>query len=133
MASAMDIKAADVQKLRLSTGAGLMECKSALVEAGGDQEKAIRILREKGITKSSKRADRVAAEGLVDTLLSPDGKEGIMLELNSETDFVARNEEFVALAKTFLKQIKDNPSWTSAEQVPGDATLALSAKVGEKI
>lgn len=133
MTSAIEIKAADVQKLRLTTGAGLMDCKRALEEAKGDMEKAIRILREKGIAKSSKRADRLAAEGIVDTWISPDNKTGLILELNCETDFVARNEEFVALAKTLLTAIKDHPSWTSVEQVPQEACETLSAKVGEKI
>ncbi len=133
MTSAMEIKASDVQKLRQITGAGLMDCKQALQEAAGDQEKAIRILREKGIAKSSKRADRVAAEGLVDYWLSADQSEGIMIELNCETDFVARNEEFIALGKTILQEIKKNLSWTGAEQIPTEGALALSGKIGEKI
>ena len=133
MTTATEIKAADVQKLRLASGAGLMDCKAALVETKGDFDKALRLLREKGIAKSSKRADRVAAEGLVDTWISADGKEGIIFELNSETDFVARNDEFGALLKTYLELIKANPSWTTVEQLPADKAADLSAKVGEKI
>lgn len=133
MTAATDIKAADVQKLRMASGAGLMDCKAALVETKGDMDKALRLLREKGIAKSSKRADRVAAEGLVDTWISPDGKQGIIFELNSETDFVARNEEFGALLKTFLQLVKDNPSWTTVDQLPPEKVVDLSAKVGEKI
>ena len=131
--SATDIKASDVQRLRQLTGAGLMDCKAALLETQGDAEKAIRILREKGIAKSSKRADRVAAEGIIETWVSPDAHEGILFELNSETDFVARNPEFGALAKSLLEQIRKNPAWTSAEQLPTDQITEVSGKVGEKI
>lgn len=133
MTTTTDIKAADVQKLRMTSGAGLMDCKAALVETKGDMEKALRILREKGIAKSSKRADRVAAEGLVETWISADGKEGIIFELNSETDFVARNDEFGALLKSYLELIKNNPSWTTVDQLPKEKADDLSAKVGEKI
>lgn len=132
MTSATEIKATDVQKLRQTSGAGLMDCKAALVETKGDMEKALRLLREKGIAKSSKRADRVAAEGLVDTWISPDNKEGIILELNSETDFVARNDEFAALLKTYLGLIKEK-GWTETAQLPLEHAESLSAKVGEKI
>lgn len=133
MTATTEIKASEVQKLRQTSGAGLMDCKAALVETKGDMEKALRLLREKGIAKSSKRADRVAAEGLVDTWLSADNKEGIILELNSETDFVARNDEFGALLKSYLQLIQKNPSWTDAKELPGEPALALSGKVGEKI
>lgn len=133
MTSSVEIKATEVQKLRQMTGAGLMDCKQALTETKGDLEKAIRTLREKGIAKSSKRVDRVAAEGLVEPWISPDQHEGILLELNCETDFVARNEEFVQLAKNYLDMIRKNPSWTSAEQAPAEPSLALSGKIGEKI
>lgn len=133
MTQAMEIKASLVMKLRQLTGAGMMECKAALVEANGDEEKAIRLLRERGIAKSSKRADRVAAEGLILDWISDDHKQGILLEQNSETDFVARNEEFLALAKENLEAVKKNPSWTEASQVPGESALALSGKIGEKI
>lgn len=133
MTSTTDIKASEVQKLRQMTGAGLMDCKQALTQAKGDLDQAVRLLRERGIAQSSQRADRVAAEGLVDAWLSSDQKEGILLELNCETDFVARNEEFVSLAKTMLGKIKDNPTWKTADQIPIEAMLALSSKVGEKI
>ncbi|MCB4756144.1 MAG: translation elongation factor Ts [Elusimicrobia bacterium] len=129
----IQIKAEDVQKLRQLTGAGLMDCKNALTEARGDTEKAIRILREKGIAKSSKRAERVAAEGMVDTWVSPDQREAVILELNCETDFVARNSDFVNFSKTLLQTIKDHPQWTTADQVPKEPVAELSAKIGEKI
>lgn len=133
MSSATEIKAADVQKLRQMTSAGLMECKAALVESKGDIEKAVRVLREKGIAKSSKRADRVAAEGLIETWISDNNQEGILLELNSETDFVARNPEFSATAKAYLELVRKNPSFTKAEELPTELATELSAKTGEKI
>ncbi len=114
------------------SGAGLMDCKAALVETKGDIDKALRLLREKGIAKSSKRADRVAAEGLVDTWISPDSKEGIILELNSETDFVARNDEFADLLKMYLSLIKEK-GWNETAQLPLEHAESLSVKVGEKI
>jgi elongation factor Ts len=129
----MEIKASEVQKLRQMTGAGLMDCKKALSDSNGDIEKAIQILREQGIAKSSKRADRVAAEGLIATWLSADQKEGIIIELNCETDFVARNEEFIQMGKTICEAVQKNPSWTSADQFPADQIKNLSAKTGEKI
>ncbi len=133
MTSATDIKASEVQKLRQLTGAGLMDCKAALVETKGDSEKAIRLLREKGIAKSSKRADRVAAEGIIESWVSDDNRNGILFELNSETDFVARNPEFSALAKTYLDLVRKNPSWTKSEELPDAEAKELSGKVGEKI
>lgn len=133
MTSTTEIKAADVQKLRMTSGAGLMDCKNALVETKGDMEKALQLLREKGIAKSSKRADRVAAEGLIDTWLSSNAKDAIIIELNSETDFVARNEEFIALAKQYLKLINETPSIDGAHALPAQMAENLSAKVGEKI
>ncbi len=110
-----------------------MDCKNALTEAHGDLDKAVRILREKGIAKSSRRAERVAAEGLVDTWVSADCKAGLIIELNSETDFVARNEEFIGFGKSLLKQLQENPGWTSPEQAPVAQVAELSAKTGEKI
>jgi len=133
MSPATEIKAADVQKLRLTTGAGLMDCKKALVDTAGDIDKALNLLRERGIAKSSKRADKTAGEGVVTFWISDDQKEGILFELNSETDFVARNEEFLTLAQNVLKQIKENPSWTSVDQISDANIKALSGKVGEKI
>lgn len=93
------ITAKQVQELRERTGAGMMDCKKALTENGGDAEKAIVWLREKGIMKAAEKAARVAAEGLVEIKISPEKNVGVAVELNSETDFVAKNEEFVALAK----------------------------------
>jgi len=133
MTTSIEIKAADVQKLRQTTGAGLMDCKKALADSAGDMEKAVKLLRERGIAKSSKRLDRNAGEGLIETWISADLKEGVILEMNCETDFVACNQEFVALTKKVLEQVKANPSWSTADQVPNEEVLALSGKIGEKI
>jgi elongation factor Ts len=99
------ITAKDVQVLRQRTGAGMMDCKKALEETGGDIEKAIEYLRKKGIAKADKRADRAASEGQIVALVSDDAKTGAIVELNSETDFVARNEEFGALAQAVATQL----------------------------
>ena len=90
--------AKDVAALRARTGAGMGDCKKALEEADGDQDKAVDVLRTRGMMKAEKRAGRAAAEGQIVTWLSDDRTLGVMVELNSETDFVARNDEFVALA-----------------------------------
>jgi elongation factor Ts len=93
------ISAADVKKLRDMTGAGMMDCKKALSEAGGDFDKAIEILRKKGEKLSAKRADREATEGVVLGLVSDDGQKGVIVKVSCETDFVAKNEDFVAFTR----------------------------------
>lgn len=98
----MAISAADVSKLRKTTGAGMMDCKNALNEADGDFDKAIDIIRKKGQAIANKRADRDATEGVVLSKVSADGKKGALLVLNCETDFVAKNESFIALAESIL-------------------------------
>ena len=98
----MDISAADVMKLRKVTGAGMMDCKTALADAEGDFNRAIDIIREKGKLVASKRADRAATEGVVLAKINESGKTGAMLVLNCETDFVAKNEAFVAFAEKIL-------------------------------
>lgn len=97
----MEITASMVKELREQTQAGMMDCKKALVEAEGDMAKAVDILREKGLSKAAKKAGRIAAEGLVALLVSDDHKSGAIVEVNSETDFVAKNEEF----KTFVSEV----------------------------
>jgi elongation factor Ts len=128
----MEIKASDVQKLRQTTGAGLMDCKKALTDANGDMDKAMQLLRERGIAKSAKRSDKAAGEGVVAHWISADSHEGLLFELNCETDFVARTPEFVALADALLKKIHDG-KLTSVEQLPVDEIATFSAKSGEKI
>ena len=90
----MAITAAQVKELREMTGAGMMDCKKALTATDGDMDKAVEFLREKGLATAQKKASRVAAEGLCKTLVSEDGKKAVVVEVNSETDFVAKNEKF---------------------------------------
>lgn len=124
------ISAQDVKKLRDMTNAGMMDCKQALTESNGDIEKAIEILRKKGQKLSIKRADRDAKEGVVIALVSDDQKRGVVVRLSSETDFVAKNEDFVKLAKDFAQ--------LALENFPADreALLALNYNgitVGDKV
>jgi elongation factor Ts len=99
-----EISAKVVQELRQKTGAGMMDCKKALKENDGDMEKSIDWLRQKGIASAGKKSDRIAAEGLVDTYIQPDGRIGVLLEVNCQTDFVARNEAFKTLVKNLAQQ-----------------------------
>ena len=117
------ITAKDVAALRARTGAGMGDCKKALEEAGGDQEKAIDVLRTKGMMKAEKRADRAASEGQIVTWISDDKTLGVMIELNSETDFVARNEEFVALAKLVAAHIGTDTTLDGVAEVGAEHAL----------
>ena len=104
------ITASLVKDLREKTGAGMMDCKKVLTETDGDMEKAIELLRERGIAKAAKKSGRVAAEGLVEAYVSEDGKVGAIVEVNSETDFVAKNEEFKNFVMNVAKQVVEkNP------------------------
>lgn len=100
-----EITAKMVADLRAKTGCGMMDCKKALKESDGDVEQAVKYLREKGLSVAAKKADRIAAEGIVDIMLSEDGKTAAMVEVNAETDFVAKNETFQAFVKEILKTI----------------------------
>jgi len=134
----MKISASLVKQLREKTGAGMMDCKRALTETDGDIELAVEILKEKGISKAAKKAERIAAEGLCNVVVK--GNEAVMLELNSETDFVAKNKEFLALLDTLANAILDSDATNTeealkvsvdgrdVERVIVDAT----AKIGEK-
>ena len=105
------VTASLVKELREKTGAGMMDCKKVLTETDGDMEKAMELLRERGIAKAAKKSGRVAAEGLVEAYISEDGKVGAVVEVNSETDFVAKNEEFKTFVMDVAKQIVDkNPA-----------------------
>lgn len=137
----MAITAQMVKELRETTGAGMMDCKKALQEAEGNMERAIDILREKGLSKAAKKSDRIAAEGLVAIELNADNTVGAIVEINSETDFVAKNEDF----KTFVKDVAEMALATEKEDVAGLLTEshkegALSevlnnriATIGEKL
>ena len=116
-----DISAAQVKELRERTGAGMMECKKALQDSNGDMERAIDILRAKGAAKAAKRSDREAKEGTVASYVHMGGRIGVLVELNCETDFVARNEEFQRLAKDIAMHIAAaNPLAVSSEGLPAD-------------
>lgn len=104
----MDISAAMVKELRESTGAGMMDCKKALVETDGDMAKAVDLLREKGLGKAAKKADRLASEGLANVLVNSSNTAATLIEINSETDFVAKNEKFVNLVKDTTAHIQNN-------------------------
>lgn len=112
----------DIVKLRKRTNAGVMDCKNALVECDGDLDKATEWLREKGIAKAAKKADRIAAEGLVYSYIHMGGKIGVLVEVNCETDFVARSENFVNLCKDIAMHIAAaNPLYLDRTTVPTDA------------
>ncbi|MEG2337730.1 MAG: translation elongation factor Ts [Clostridium sp.] len=140
----MAITAKMVSELRERTGAGMMDCKKALVQTEGDMEKAIEFLREKGLAAAAKKAGRVAAEGLVETFITEDGKRGAVAEVNCETDFVAKNDEFMALTKNVAKQAAISTCATVEELLAEkyiadenitvqDAVTALIAKLGENM
>lgn len=138
------ISASMVKELREKTGAGMMDCKRALSETDGDIEKAVELLREKGLAAAAKKSGRIAAEGLVCSYISDDMKVGSVVEVNCETDFVADNEDFVTLAKNITKQAAQTTSTTIDELVSEkyiadetitvtDAVTALIAKLGENM
>jgi elongation factor Ts len=113
------ISAQMVNDLRAQTGAGLMDCKRALVETNGNVEEAITILRKKGAASAAKRADRVAKEGIIESYIHLGGKVGVMIEVNCETDFVARNDEFRAFVKDLCLHIAAaSPLYVTRDQVP---------------
>lgn len=116
-----DISAQMVNDLRKQTGAGLMDCKKALVESNANVEEALTILKKKGIATAEKKAGREAAEGTVASYIHNGGKVGVMLELNCETDFVAKNDEFQALARDLCMHVAAaSPLYVSREQVPAE-------------
>lgn len=118
----MSITAAQVNELRKVTGAGLMDCKKALTETGGDHEKAIDYLRKKGLAAASKKAGRVATEGLVGSYIHAGGKIGVLVEVNCETDFVAKNENFQAFVRDIAMHIAAaSPQYVRREEVPAEA------------
>ncbi|SHF31909.1 elongation factor Ts [Seinonella peptonophila] len=117
----MTVSASLVKELRTKTGAGFMDCKKALTETNGDIEKAISYLREKGIASAAKKADRVAAEGIVESYIHAGGRIGVLLEVNCETDFVAKNDNFRAFVKDVAMQIAAlAPQYVRREDVPED-------------
>ncbi|MBP9698874.1 MAG: translation elongation factor Ts [Elusimicrobia bacterium] len=129
-----DISSESVAKLRAKTGAGLMDCKRALTQTGGDFEKAVVVLREQGAASAAKRADRVTGDGLVTSYVDPSGKTAVLLELNCETDFVARTEDFQGfLGELTRLAATANPPWKSSAEAPADRIQEMAAKLKENI
>ena len=137
----MAVTAKLVKELRDMTGAGMMDCKKALVETDGDLDKAVEVLREKGLSKAAKKAGRIAAMGLVKTAFSEDGKTAAIVEVNSETDFVAKNDEFIGFVDGLAKLAVDAESndieafkaMAFEGSTVGEALTALIAKIGENM
>lgn len=116
---AINVNAAQVKELRERTGAGMMDCKRALVEANGEMQRAIELLREWGIAKASKKAGRQAKEGLISAYIHPGGRLGVLIEVNCETDFVANTKEFQEFVKDLAMQVAAAaPQYVSRDQVP---------------
>jgi elongation factor Ts len=125
-----------VRELREKTGAGLLDCQKALGEAGGDLEQAIRVLRERGLAKAAKRATRAATQGSIGTYIHPPGTIGVLIEVNCETDFVAKTPEFQQLLKDLAMQVAAAaPRWVTRSEVPAadlDAERAIYRKQAEQ-
>lgn len=137
----MAFTAKDVMKLREMTGCGMMDCKKALTETDGDMDKAVEFLREKGLATAAKKAGRIASEGIVKNYMTDDKKIAVLVEVNSETDFVAKNAEFLAFVDMVAKAVADeNPADVDAlkavvidGETIGDKLTALIAKIGENM
>ena len=126
------VSAAMVKELREKTGAGMMDCKKVLTETDGDLEKATELLRERGIAKAAKKSGRIAAEGLVETYITEDGKVGAVVEVNSETDFVAKNEEFKSFVSDVAKQVAiKNPE--TVEALLAEESISVSGKTVQEV
>ena len=126
------ISASQVKELREKTGAGMMDCKKVLTETDGDFEKAIELLRERGIAKAAKKSDRIAAEGLVTTYISEDGKVATVVEVNAETDFVAKNEEFRGFVADIAKQVAENNP-ANVEELLAQKSIAENDKTVQEV
>jgi elongation factor Ts len=125
-----DISAEKVKELRERTGAGFMDCKNALVEADGDLDKAVQLLRERGLAAAAKKAGREAREGLVSSYIHTGGRVGVLIEVNCETDFVARTDEFQKLVRDLAIQVAGMaPLYVEADSVPTDVLEAKKAEL----
>lgn len=130
----MTVTAAVVKELREKTGIGMMDCKKALIEAEGDMEKAVDLLRAKGMAAADKRAGRAVGEGFIGSYIHSNGKIGVIVELNCETDFVAKNDEFRALARDLAMQVAAaNPMAVSSEEVPAEVVERERAVYAEQV
>lgn len=124
----MEISASQVKELRARTGAGVIDCKNALAECGGDLEKAQQLLRAKGLLAAARKSGRVAKEGLVTSYIHGEGRLGVLVEVNCETDFVARTEDFRTLAREIALQVAaSDPRYVSRQEVPQDVAAAERA------
>ncbi len=131
MSSATDYKPStdDIKRLRDATGAGMMDCRKALLDAAGDYESARKNLIDQGLSKAAKKADRAAKEGLVGSYIHPGGKIGVLVEINCETDFVARNERFAELVRDIAMHVAAMPvKYVARDQVPEEELAALRAE-----
>jgi elongation factor Ts len=125
-----DISAASVKELRERTGAGFMDCKNALVEADGDLEKATAILRERGLAAAARKSGREAREGLISSYIHTGGRVGVLIEVNCETDFVARTDEFQKLVRDLAIQVAGlSPLWVDEESIPATELEAKKAEL----
>jgi elongation factor Ts len=123
------IKPEDVKRLRDQTGAGIMDCKRALEESGGDVDQAVAWLREKGLSTAAKKAGRAAREGVIASYIHHGARLGVLLELNCETDFVARTDDFQGLARELAMQVAGlGPQWVSRDEIPADVLEAQRAE-----
>jgi elongation factor Ts len=114
-----------VKELREITGAGLQDCQKALGEAGGDKDRALRLLRERGLAKAAKKSTRAATDGAVGSYIHPGGKVGVLIEVNCETDFVAKTAEFQQLVRDLAMQVAaQSPRWVSREEVPASVLVS---------
>jgi elongation factor Ts len=132
MTTMTEISAEAVKQLRERTGAGFMDCKRALQETGGDVEQAVALLRERGIAAAAKKSEREVREGLVSSYIHTGGRVGVLIEVNCETDFVARTEQFQALVRSLAIQVAGlSPVWVDVDQIPAEALAAKRAELAQ--
>ncbi len=126
------VTASQVKELREKTGAGMMDCKKVLAETNGDEEKAIELLRERGLSKAAKKSGRIAAEGLAAAYVSENGKVGVAVEVNAETDFVAKNEDFRTFVESVAKQIAEKAPAT-VEELLAQESISVAGKTVQEV
>jgi elongation factor Ts len=125
----LEITVDKIKELRDKSGAGVMECRNALNKANGDMEKAVELLKERGLLKAKKKAERITTEGLIEAYIHTGGKVGAMIEINCESDFVARTDEFKELAHNLAMQVAAmSPRFVSEDDVPGGADVDLQTE-----
>ena len=127
-----EITAEAVKRLRELTGAGMMDCKRALTEAAGDVDKAVGVLRERGLAAAAKKSGREAREGLISSYIHTGGRVGVLIEVNSETDFVARNDRFQELVRALAVQVAGlSPRWVDVDEIPEEELAAKRAELAQ--